>query len=92
VKHSLTVAPVAATAPLTAMLLVMVTLHVIVAPPSLPELLYCVTEFTRELDVVGSPPFTVTTEPVVAGSLVRLLTTTTLQVVVRPGVSLMPLH
>ena len=90
--HWLTVAAVAAPGPFTAMLLVIDTLHVSVPPPPLPELLHCVTEVTRSLEVVGDPPFKVTTEPVVPGLLVKLLMITTSQVVVSPGVSLMPLH
>ena len=90
--HWLTVAADAAPGPLIAMLLVIDTLHVIVAPPPLPELLHCRTEVTRSLEVVGIPPFSVTDEPVVPGLLVKLLMITTSQVVVSPGVSLMPLH
>ena len=90
--HWLTVAAVAAPGPFTAMLLVIDTLHVNVPPPPLPELLHCVPEVTRSLEVVGVPPFSVTTEPVVPGLLVKLLTITTSHVVVSPGVSLMPLH
>jgi hypothetical protein len=90
--HWLTVAAVAAPGPFTAMLLVIDTLHVNVPPPPRPELLHCVTEVTRSLEVVGVPPFSVTTEPVVPGLLVKLLMITTSHVVVSPGVSLMPLH
>jgi hypothetical protein len=88
----LTVAAVAAPGPFTAMLLVIDTLHVSVPPPPLPEALHCVTEVTRSLEVVGVPPFSVSTEPVVPGLLVKLLMITTSHVVVSPGVSLMPLH
>ena len=61
-------------------------------PPPFPELLHCVTEVTRSLEVVGIPPFSVTDEPVVPGLLVKLLMITTSHVVVSPPVSLMPLH
>jgi hypothetical protein len=90
--HWLIVAADAAPGPLTAMLLMIDTLHVSVPPPPLPEALHCVTEVTRSLEVVGVPPFSVTDEPVVPGLLVKLLMITTSHVVVCPPPLLVPLH
>jgi hypothetical protein len=74
------------------MLLVIMMLHLAVPPPPLLEALHCVTDVTRLPEDVGAPPFRMTTEPVVAGLLVRSLTIVTLHAVVTPPPSLMPLH
>ena len=90
--HWFTVAPVGAIPPLIAMLLTTVTLHNSVPPPPLAEPLHWSTTVTMSPEATGAPPLMVTTEPVVPGTSVNVLTTETMHCTVNPPELPTPLH
>ena len=90
--HWFTVAPAGAIPPLIAMLLTTVTLHNSVPPPPLAEPLHWSTTVTTSPEATGAPPLMVTTEPVVPGTSVNVLTTETMHCTVNPPELLTPLH